>query len=441
MGGHAGRVAGTIVLMAGLLAGPQSAHAALQTDRSEDLAVFESQFLAVDRSFDTGELAEARSRFAELAETADQLSDAEFELAVAEIAALAHNGHTGVFLGRWPLAFNRLAVRFLLADDGLYVADATPEYEPLVGSRVVNVGGHDIAALRAVWKKYYARTASGRDESMHVLLESPELLHAAGLSASPNSVELELADGRMVSVGTASTWPAPQGIWRFLPPSRLVELAEAGRVQGDPLSLREPAELFRLVELPDRDAVYVQFRANHYFGGGDMRAEATRAIARLRELAPRFVIVDQRFNLGGDLNNTRDLMQAIPEVVGDDGRVVAITSGRTFSAGIASLGYLKQAGGDRVTIVGAPVGDELEFWAEGSPITLPVSGTLLGVATERHNYMTGCPESDCHGSIQRHPIRVQTLEPDLRPRLTYADIVGGRDPYLEAALRLIAEKE
>ncbi|MGD8495892.1 MAG: hypothetical protein PVF05_06845 [Gemmatimonadales bacterium] len=403
--------------------------------------MFERDFLSVDNSFDAAEMREARGRLAELKKNADRLTDAQFELAVAEIAALSHNGHSGVYLGRWPLAFSRLAVRFLLTDEGLYVADAAPAYEALVGSRVVRIEGHDVDALRSAWARYYARTRSGRDEAMHLFLESPELLHAAGLAASPDSVRLELAGGRTIDVGTSSAWPAPEGIWRFLPDARLLELAAAGRVDGNPLSLREPDELFRLVELPARDAVYVQFRANHYFdGGGDMRSEAAEAIARLRALSPRFVIVDQRFNLGGDLNNTRDLMQAIPDIVGPEGRVVAITSGRTFSAGIASLGYLKQAGGDRVTIVGAPVGDELEFWAEGSPVILPNSGIAVGVATERHNYMTGCPEPDCHGPIQRHPIRVQSLQPDVRPKLRYADVVGGTDAYLDAALALIDEK-
>lgn len=436
---HAGWAGWLIVLFAGLAAGSGDARAA-QADRSEDLAVLQTEYLAADRSFDEAEAREARARFDELSRTADDLTDAQFELAVARIAALSHNGHSGVFLGRWPLAFNRLAVRFLLADDGLYVADATPDYATLVGSRVVEIEGHDLADLRSIWATYYARTRSGRDEALHLFLESPELLHAAGLTASPDAVTLELADGRRVGVETTSTWPAPEGIWRFLPHARLLELAAAGRIHGDPLSLQEPDKLFRLVDLPDHQAAYVQFRANHYFGEGDMRAEATEAIARLRTLAPRYVIVDERFNFGGDLNNTRDLMQAIPDIVGPEGRVVAITSGRTFSAGIASLGYLKQAGGDRVTIVGAPVGDKLEFWAEGSPLVLPNSGIAIGVATERHNYMTGCPEPDCHGPIQRYPIRIRTLQPDVQPRLTYSELVAGRDAYLDAALALIDDR-
>lgn len=409
-----------------------------QTDRSEDLTVFEERFLDVEQSFAPEARTAALERFAALRQQADSLSDAQFELAVAEIAALADNGHTGVLVGPWAQRFNRLGVRFLITDDGLHVADAIPEYEDLVGSKVTTLAGQDLDGLRETWAPYFSGRTGRRDRAMYLFLESPEMLHAAGLAGSPGSIELVLDGDQTVEVGVTDRWPAPQGVWHWLTQAREIELWEAGRIEGDPLYLQEPETLFRFVELPEAEVVYLQFRANHGFRtGADISKLSTEAVDRLRELSPRAVIVDQRFNPGGDLNNTRALMQAIPEIVGPDGRVVAIVSGRTFSAGISSLGYLKQAGGDRVTIVGSPVGDPLEFWAEGSPITLPNSGTIIGVATERHNYMTGCQERDCHGSIRRNPIRVESLEPDVRPEVTYSDVVGGRDPYVEAALEVV----
>jgi hypothetical protein len=442
MTSHQFVLAGAVLAAAIVASGAYHPAHAQETDRSEDLAAFEEQFLAVDQSFTDEARAEAVERFAALQREASGLSDAEFELAVAEISGLADNGHTGILVGRWAGAFSRLGVRFLITDDGLHVADAVPEYEDLVGAKVLSVGGHDLEALRATWARYFRGRAGRRDNAMYAFLESPEILHAAGLSESPEAVDFVRDGGRTVRIGTTETWPAAEGVWRWIPQAREIQLSEAGRVAGDPLYLQDPEALFRLVELPEAGAVYVQFRANHSFGEGKgMRARATEAATRLREISPSVVIVDQRFNFGGDLNNTRDLMQAIPEIVGPDGHVYAIVSGRTFSAGISSVGYLKQAGGERVTIIGSPVGDPLEFWAEGSPIRLPQSGALIGVATERHNYMTGCQEADCHGSIRRNPIRVQSLEPDVAPEVTYAEVVGGKDPYLEAALELAREAE
>jgi hypothetical protein len=129
----------------------------------------------------------------------------------------------------------------------------------------------------------------------------------------------------------------------------------------------------------------------------------------------------------------------LPGLLPSDGRIFVLTSGRTFSAGIASAGYLKQAAPTRVKIVGEPIGDHLEFWAEGGFSLLPVSKAAVLAATERHNYITGCPEPDCHNSIRRHPIRVQSLEPDIAAPLTYADYRAGRDPALEAVRKALAK--
>ena len=67
-------------------------------------------------------------------------------------------------------------------------------------------------------------------------------------------------------------------------------------------------------------------------------------------------------------------------------------------------------------------------------MTLPGLGAMLLYATERHNYMTGCPEDDCHGSVRTHPIRVRSLRPDIPAALTWADFQAGRDPAVAAPL-------
>jgi hypothetical protein len=142
--------------------------------------------------------------------------------------------------------------------------------------------------------------------------------------------------------------------------------------------------------------------------------------------------------MGGDLNIARDFMQALPGIAQD--RVYAITSGRTFSAAISSLGYLKQAAGDRLTIVGEPIGDRLEFWAEGDIMELPGLGAVILYASERHNYMTGCPEPDCHAAIREHPIRVRSLQPDIPTSLSWAAFSAGRDPAMAAIVRDIGRR-
>jgi hypothetical protein len=97
------------------------------------------------------------------------------------------------------------------------------------------------------------------------------------------------------------------------------------------------------------------------------------------------------------------------------------------------VGYLKQAGTDRVTIVGEMVGDRLEFWAEGSVVELSYTGAALLYATERHDYRTGCrPYPDCHGPVVRNPISVPSLAPEIAAPWTIEAYRAGRDPAMEA---------
>jgi hypothetical protein len=86
-----------------------------------------------------------------------------------------------------------------------------------------------------------------------------------------------------------------------------------------------------------------------------------------------------------------------------------------------------------VTIVGEMVGDRLEFWAEGGPVTLRQTGILIGRSLERHDYASGCRAySDCHRSVVDHPISVKTLAPDIAAPWTIETYRAGRDPAMEA---------
>jgi hypothetical protein len=92
-----------------------------------------------------------------------------------------------------------------------------------------------------------------------------------------------------------------------------------------------------------------------------------------------------------------------------------------------------------VTIVGEPVGDRLEFFAEGKVITLAHSKEAFLFATERHDYVNGCRRfKDCHGNVVRRPIAVPSLAPDIAAPWTVEAYRSGSDPALEAVARALA---
>ncbi len=396
----------------------------------------------VDKSFSPEELARARAALQRVTARASSISGSEFELALAGIAALTDNGHTFLLSGAWPLRYNRIPLRFIALSDGLFVGSADAVNADLVGARVERIERRSWRDLLRADARYQGGAPGWREQFAYFFVESPEVLHAAGIARESDRVRIRirLPNGRRVTrtIMAQRDPNAPGGIEALLPPDRLIELSRRDGsmlASAAPLYLQEPNHYFRSARLPEEGGYYIQLRFNSDFGDEEITPFVDAVVADLTSSPVDTVIVDLRFDMGGDLNTTRQLMLDLVTLVGAQGRVYAITSGRTFSAGIASLGYLEQAGGDRVVIVGVPVGDRLEFWAETDTIDLPDIGSTFMYATERHNYMTGCQEEDCHGSIRRHPIRVQTLAPDIEARLTSTDVRSSRDPAIEAIMQ------
>lgn len=390
-------------------------------------------YVAKNRSYSAAARVEALRRAELLTGLVGQ--PARFELEAAHIAALADNGHSALLPPQWASRYPRSPVHLALFADGLYVIAAPAEHAALLRRRVIAINGHPWRTVHRAYSRYQGGEQAFRDQFVTLFMETPALLAAADLGADADALTLTLETprGRRQAVTVRARLSPFEGEAAFVGYPQLLDAASLLAPEARPLYLQEPERPFRLAFPARLDGAYIQLKATR---GLEIDAFLTAALAQLGARRPRNIVVDLRFNLGGDLNITRDFMRALPALA-DGGRVYAITSGRTFSAAISSLGYLKQAAGDRLTIVGEPIGDRLEFWAEGDILRLPGLGALMLYADERHNYMTGCPEEDCHGSIRDHPIRVRSLQPDIAAPLAFADFLAGRDPAMEAILREI----
>jgi hypothetical protein len=362
---------------------------------------------------------------------------ARFELEVAHIAALADNGHSALLPPQWTARYRRSPVHLGLFADGLYIVSAPADRAQLVGRPVLRVNGRDWREIRTAYARYQGGLPSFRDQFVTLFMELPALLAAAGFGSDPGQVTYTVRSraGRAERVVVPAALSPYEGDAVFTGRPALFDAAAMLPQERVPLYLRAPERIYRLAFPEGLDGAFVQLKAVR---GPGIAQFLESTLETLRRRRPRVIVVDLRFNIGGDLNIARDFMQALPALAQD--RVYAITSGRTFSAAISSLGYLKQAAGDRLTIVGEPIGDRLEFWAEGDIMQLPGLGAMILYANERHNYMTGCPERDCHGSIREHPIRVRSLQPDIPVALTWADFQAGRDPAMVAIARDIARR-
>jgi hypothetical protein len=439
-------VSGTFVLALSLgwlpVVAAQGTSEALATAQREDLAAFGRDFLAVDKAFTPAARAMAEQRLAALTAKAGTMSDVRMVLSLAQIVALADNGHTLMISRGSSPATARVGIRLLPFGDEFVVVQATTDHADLLGGRLVAINGVPIAAVRDSARTLTGGIASWRDRMAPAFLESPGQLQAMGLgtSAAQATYRLMMPNGKSRDVTLTNGQPSPrdrQGSVAVMYPSSTAGWQSLLPAERAPWSLQGAGETMRRRDAPELDAMVIQLRAN--VNGQQPIADFLAESDSLHRAAGRkHIVLDMRMNGGGNLQLTRDWMQSIVSKLPADGRVIVLTSPWTFSAAISSVGYLKQAGGDRVTLVGEAPGDRLNFFAEGSPAALPHSGAMFLVAKERHDYQTACKGySDCHRPVVTYPIAVANLDPTVPAPWTAAAYQAGRDPGMEAVARVL----
>jgi len=406
-----------------------------------DLRILADDYLARSPAFSPQALREARARLADLERQADRLTPLEFYLAVSRITALADNGHDSVM--RSERSWNptlRLPLRMIWFDDGIAIARAAPEHRDLLGAKVSSIDGNPPGRLMQAFRGIQGGTDAYRRWTVAGLLHSPEALHALGIARRADRVTLTLQRpdgttvGRTVQALPVDRLPSgvrPQAYWYT---AALLGEAERGwsfAAPADrvPLYLQEPGRWFRMQDLPDMRALYVQFRSNMDEEGSAIAPFVQEVTRRLETNPPRHLVLDLRFDTGGDNTQNLELMRTIARTV--PGQIYVLLGNYTFSAGIASAAALEHEGRERVTLVGEAVGDRLRWWSEHEMACLPASGLCVSVNRGLWDLRRGC-HADAHCYGDQFDVGVASLEPDRHAPVRVGDWLAGIDPGLDA---------
>ena len=314
----------------------------------------------------------------------------------------------------------------------------------LLGARIDAIDGKAIEGVFQSLKKYAGGIEEHRRLILTRLLRSPELLFAAGVAHDDKGLTLKgvLADGaqfeqRIEGIAVAGDAPIVSSVARLLYPA----FDDGGDTFGWhsylrndaalPLYLQSSRKLFALADLPN-NGLYVELGFNMDGDDEPIGPFLRQAEDKIRKMQVQFVVVDMRKNGGGDYTTTYDFASRLPQM-SPTARIYVLTSGYTFSAAITTTAFIKQAGCERVTIVGEPVGDRLTFWAEGGRFVLPNVQVGVSYAAGKHDYVHACWNVlECFWVNYLYPVRVDTLRPDIAAPLTFADYRALRDPALDA---------
>lgn len=374
-----------------------------------------------------------RAAVRDLRERVPSLAEHERLAELTRLMALIGDGHTS-YPVLWDASngFRRYPVEFFRANDGVLILSAARDHRNLLGATLVTVTGHPAGEVLAAVEPLDSRDHELAPKISLGLMAVPEILHAVGITASPDSATfgLRLPSGEIRSMILHAT-PRPEiPRGHDYPPSWRL-LGEGATL---PLWLRDRDDAFWLEFLAPRRTLYLQYndasvRENDV--GETLPAFTDRLLRRVRGDSVERIVLDLRWNDGGAAWISRTLLQAMIEAeraLGDrrtgrrgerdpSGRLFVLIGPGTFSAGTLLAAELEWH--TNAVFVGEPTGGRPNAYGETGRIRLPATGYEVRTSIA---YMQGTEAWDHRPAIF----------PDVAIRYRVSDLRDGVDPAMEA---------
>jgi hypothetical protein len=408
-----------------------------QTDlRPSDRVVAVAELLAgldgahVDR-FHSIDAAAFATEAARLQATAAGLSEAQFKTEITRLIASIGDGHTFI---NWD-DLRALPLRLAGFNDGVYVVAAAPEHEGLVGARIDRVGGVSIeAAVARISSLVSADNAHQRASRVPVYLAHVDFLEGLGLADAGRvriDVRLRSGEHRVIEIDSVTMREQLHGL--NIVPAPLQQFLAADfdnalsfadmrpEAQGWPLYRRSHARSYWLLELPERGALYVNYRYVRSDGQPSPAAFADE-VGRVARAHPDWrVIIDVRENPGGSFELSYPLVETLRGLDAEraPGWLVVLTSAKTFSAALGFTALMEMQ--TSAILIGAPTGGGANHYGNVRTVATPLLGHPLRVSTGFNAW--GLSED-----------RRDTIAPHMAVTESSRQYFDGVDPLLETAL-------
>jgi hypothetical protein len=288
---------------------------------------------------------------------------------VARISAEGRDGH----MFSMPAdrnAGHALPLRVYEFDDGVFVTDAAPPHEGIVGREITAIGEHPIQEVLDTLEPLVPRDGPATVPAFRTLyFLRVEVLRGLGLIGE-GPIAVTVTDGTVEETVDLEPMPLPE-YEAWAGPGGMLALPVR-----DVMWLSRPTDIFYLEYLPDSRTLYARYRQVQTFPA----ALAAELEDRADDPDVDRVVLDLRENGGGDNHTYPTLLEAVrSEAVDQPGRLFLLTDRLTFSAASNFSTEVEQT--TSAIFAGEPMGGGLNFWDDVTQVELdhlPVPMTIGG---------------------------------------------------------------
>jgi len=379
----------------------QTASSITSSEWQQDVAYFKEQLVKRHKNaFHHVTKTEFEKDMEQLYNDVPSLKDYEIIVRLMQITAEVGDGHTGVHL---PANFMRYPINMNWFEEDLYVIATAPSYRSVLGTKVSKIGNFTIDEVN----KKLASVISQDENKWYtmstapVYLMIPEILATLGIVDNYDHAPFVFLDsaGNEVKVDLIPRQASSSNPW--IPMTKT-----------PPLFRQNINDPFWFTYLEDINAVYLNFKKYD-----DLNRNADKLFDFIAEKNASRLIVDLRFNGGGDFKKGRRLLiERIKEnkKLNQKGNLFVITGRRTFSAAMVnSIDFKKET---EAIIIGEPPGEKPNSYSENDEMKLPNSKLVVSYSTRYYKFL----DED-----------VDAFQPDIKIDPNWKDYKEGRDAVMD----------
>lgn len=325
-----------------------------------------------------------------------------FYYSLAGIAAIAHDSHTQVGMDASIIsALDILPIGFDLFGDDLHIVMAADGYENLLGEKVVSINGYSFERIKDL-----ARDTISNDNDVYLA----KSLCDNHLRIIQFYLNLSIAEEKAVTITTGDGKETEVPALPYIQASGM----EYEYLQKAIPPTLNPASAYSAMLLDDPSALLINYHSCTEMEGFPFSSFADQVVSILSEDPYDTVVIDLRYNGGGNSEIIKPLVKGLKELENQKEIKTYVLIGEdTFSSAVMNAEDLKRE--LDATFVGRPTGGSSTHYGEIGIGTLPETGVMFQYSTK---YFQGSSEGP--------------LVPDIPVQRNLHDYENGTDTDLRA---------
>ncbi|MGH1386410.1 S41 family peptidase [Kordia sp.] len=352
------------------------------------------------------------------------LQEHEIIVGVSRLLSLFKYGHTYISFHQKPFEFSQLPFNLDHFNDGIYIQGAHKNYPEAVGAKVIAIEGKPISeVLKAIEPTVEAENSQFFKAYGINNIRYPEILHAQKITKTlQNNVTLTLEkNGKTFSqsftaLEKGKRVPTHRGYVH-----QNENWLDARDQSITPLYLQKLDKIYFSEYLAKEKVMYVRHSRIRDEAEESTKDFYARVFNEIETNDVEKLVIDLRLNGGGNNYLNKDVIKEIIkcEKINKIGKLFVIIGKRTFSACQNLVNEIDNY--TNVIFVGEPTAENINFWGDNRPVTLPNSAIDISLSYLWWQDKPALENADW-------------IAPSIPVTMSFNEYASNQDPVLQAAL-------